>query len=279
MKKRLPDFSSSKYWNSLRDKMGAKNTIELPGLDVGAITIREIQTLRTSSIDIDNILDHINPIDDTFEYKGQKVLLYIKEQHYDTYRFNGVITFKYHLVYCRTLKQMEAAGRFKKRYVVTQRTDGKFIVDIIDRITKTFYQENSLYRMDVCKNCLSKLSERYPHENIFNYYHYDLQKFIEKYNTNHIKLPPYSPSTLPKNDYPENWDKISRRLREEREYRCEKCGVDHSDMKNKIHVHHIDGYKYNNKSENLKVLCIDCHGNEPGHQKLGYSINNKIGTE
>ena len=119
MKKRLPNFNTSKLWNKIHEKMGVEEIIELPKIDIGAITYREIQVLRTSSIDIENILDHINPIDDTFEYKGQKVFLYIKEQHYDIMRFDGIITYKYHLAYCRTLYQMENAGRFKKRYVVT----------------------------------------------------------------------------------------------------------------------------------------------------------------
>ena len=107
MKKRLPDFSTSSLWKNIHTRMGVKNIIELPKIDVGAISYQEIKALRTSSLDIENILDHINPIDDTFEYKGQKVLLYIKEQRYNMMDFNGTITFKYHLAYCRTLKSME----------------------------------------------------------------------------------------------------------------------------------------------------------------------------
>ena len=80
MKKRLPDFSTSSLWKNIHTRMGVENIIELPKIDVGAISYQEIKALRTSSLDIENILDHINPIDDTFEYKGQKVLLYIKEQ-------------------------------------------------------------------------------------------------------------------------------------------------------------------------------------------------------
>jgi hypothetical protein len=276
MKKRLPNFNTSKLWNKIHEKMGVEEIIELPKIDIGAITYREIQALRTSSLDIENILDHINPIDDTFEYKGQKVFLYIKEQHYDIMRFDGIITYKYHLAYCRTLYQMENAGRFKKRYVVTQRTDGKFVVDIIDRLTSSFHEENKLYRMNVCKNCLSKLADKYPHEVLFHYGTYDLQSFIEKYNTQHTKLPPHSPSSLPKNEYPDNWSSISNNRREGVEYVCEDCGKDFSNRKNNLHVHHIDGMKYNNSSNNLRVLCIHCHSEQPGHAKLkykGYSNN------
>ena len=77
MRKRLPDFNTSRVWKNIHKEMGVDEIVTLPKIDIGAITYREIQALRTSSLDIENILDHINPIDDTFEYKGQKVFLYI----------------------------------------------------------------------------------------------------------------------------------------------------------------------------------------------------------
>ena len=36
-------------------------------------------------------------------------------------------------------------------------------------------------------------------------------------------------------------------------YDCADCG------KFAIHLHHIDGDRTNNKLENLKTLCFDCH--------------------
>ncbi len=268
MKKRLPDFSTSSLWKNIHTRMGVKNIIELPKIDVGAISYQEIKALRTSSLDIENILDHINPIDDTFEYKGQKVLLYIKEQRYNMMDFNGTITFKYHLAYCSTLKYMEESGRFKKRYVVTQRTDGKFVIDIIDSLTGKFHKENQLHDMNVCKNCLSKLSKQYRSDNLFTYASFDLQQFLEKYNTQHTKLPPFSPKSLPKNQYSDNWNAISREKREKAGYNCQDCGQCFKHRKRDLHVHHMDGMKYNNKPNNLRVLCVKCHSKQPGHDKL-----------
>ena len=109
---------------------------------------------------------------------------------------------------------------------------------------------------------------------MFNYSVFDLEKFLEKYNTKHKKLPPHSPRTLPKNDYPDHWDVISRQTRERAGYICEKCKRDCTNTKNKLHVHHADGMKYNNTPSNLEVLCQDCHSLEPGHRKLKYLINN-----
>ncbi len=268
MKKRLPNFHTSQLWKNIHLKMGVDHIVELPKIDIGAITYNEIQALRTSSLDIENILDHINPIDETFEYKGQKVLLYIKEQQYNMLDFDGVITFKYHLAYCKTLNHMENAGRFKKRYVVTQRTDGKFMVDIIDNMTGDFHQENQLYKMNVCKNCLSKLSKQYCNDNLFTYESFDLQKFLTKYNTQHSKLPPFRPNNLPKNQYSEDWSTISRNKREKSNYVCEDCNKSFKNRKHDLHVHHIDGMKYNNDNSNLRVLCINCHSKQPGHGKL-----------
>ena len=44
---------------------------------------------------------------------------------------------------------MEEERRFKSRYVVTQRTDGKFLIDIIDKISGKYHFEDKLYELDV----------------------------------------------------------------------------------------------------------------------------------
>ena len=76
MTKRLPDFNTSSIWTELREKMGATDTVELPALGIDQISFEEIHKLQTGSLDIENIKDHINPLDGTFDYKGQKVILY-----------------------------------------------------------------------------------------------------------------------------------------------------------------------------------------------------------
>ena len=79
MTKRLPDFNTSTIWNNLRDKMGATSTVEMPALNIDQISLEEFKKLQTANLDIENIKDHIDPIDGTFNYKGQKVILYIKQ--------------------------------------------------------------------------------------------------------------------------------------------------------------------------------------------------------
>ena len=62
------------------EKMGAVDDASLPELFIGGISLSEIRKLKSGSISIDNIHEHINPIDGTFDYKGQKVILYIKQE-------------------------------------------------------------------------------------------------------------------------------------------------------------------------------------------------------
>ena len=171
---------------------------------------------------------------------------------------------------------MEAKGRFKTRYVVTQRTDGKFLVDVIDSFSGGYLFEDKLFEMDVCKNCLTTLSGKYPNDNLFNFYNFELSQFIERYNTQHTRRPIHTPSSMPKNDYSSDWDSLSNELRDNANFCCSKCDDDFSDKKQLLHVHHKDGVKWNNSLDNLAVLCIFCHSKELGHGKLKYSNQYKM---
>tara|TARA_Y100000591_G_C21762587_1_gene660924 strand:- start:53 stop:871 length:819 start_codon:yes stop_codon:yes gene_type:complete len=261
---RLPDFSKDPKWKRLRSKMGADKTYVMPEIPIPEISIKEFEKLQTGSISIENILDHINPKDNTFDYKGQKVLLYIKQQRYNMRHFS-VPTYKFHIAYCTTLDWMESENRFKSRYVVTQRIDGKFEVDIINKATGQYHYENKLFPLDICKNCLSLLQTKYPEDSIFQYSIFNIDGFIKKYNTQHIKRPIHTPQTMPRDEYGVEWNKLSKEIRERENFICSGCKNDFSKNKGSLHVHHMDGVKWNHNIKNLRVLCIDCHRKEPGH--------------
>ena len=264
MTNRLPDFSKDPLWQSLRKKMGADKTFIMPAIPIAEISIKEFEKLQTGSISIDNIIDHINSKDKTFDYKGQKVLLYIKQQRYRLHDFIKP-TYKFHIAYCSTLEWMESENRFKSRYVVTQRIDGKFEVDIIDKSTGRYHFENKLYQLEICKNCLYVLKSKYPKDSLFHFGNFNIDSFIAKYNTRHIKKPLHTPRTLPRDEYGSGWKEISRNIRKRANYKCSECQKDFSKNKRLLHVHHRDGVKWNHQSNNLKVLCLNCHKKKPGH--------------
>ena len=87
--------------------------------------------------------------DGTLEYQGRKVVLYIRD-------VRGHLP-KYHVVDCHTLSDMRSKGKYK-RYVVTRRTDGEFLLNFADNLLR---DEPETHRLDICKNCLRKLNMRY----------------------------------------------------------------------------------------------------------------------
>ena len=57
-----------------------------------------------------------------------------------------------------------------------------------------------------------------------------------------------------------DWPTIKSRLFQEREYRCECCGITSwNGQEIKLQVHHIDGNHNNNTRKNLMILCPNCH--------------------
>lgn len=57
-----------------------------------------------------------------------------------------------------------------------------------------------------------------------------------------------------------DWSTIKERIFQEREYRCECCGIsDWNGKEIKLQVHHIDGNHNNNVRSNLMILCPNCH--------------------
>ena len=79
----------------------------------------------------------------------------------------------------------------------------------------------------------------------------------------------------PLNVYSIDWDEISQKYREQQNYTCENCQINLSHSKKYLHVHHINEVKSDNDFNNLKVLCIKCHAEQPNHEHLKKELDYK----
>lgn len=262
---RLPDFENDVALNSLRRVMGAdiRDYQTTPPSDIP--TIEEIERLASEGIEIP--LEDIGILSDgTHAYKGRRVIVYIRDvAEYGT----RVSSPKYHLAMCGTLNKMIERGRYRSRYVVATRDDGKFTVQ---RIKGDAIARND-EALDVCQRCLDQLGYRSfslrlgRAERAQAVRDFSLREFFGDHGKSCIwAMPRFDANHSPANTYSRRFFLISKALKERRGYRCEGtgCGIDLSHPANRrfLHAHHIDADKSNNDPSNIKLLCIRCHAQE-----------------
>ena len=270
---KLPDFSKYVRLNQLRQQMGAELISWNSGGDWDPIDIDGL--LVTTGIDIPPDEIEYAP-DGTLEYEGRKVVVYIRDQYnrdqyvLDSYELiDPEYLCKFHVADCQTLSQMRGQGRYD-RYVVATRRDGRFTVNFLDggRLIKKEVE----CRLYVCRNCLNTLdyqnyrNRRTQRDEIRD--SFDLNEFFEMYNSQVAIEPTGTDITAPVNQYPPNWDRISRNYRETMRWRCEGCDIDLTDRREFLEVHHSNGLRNNNREENLCALCISCHAEQFQHQHI-----------
>lgn len=72
------------------------------------------------------------------------------------------------------------------------------------------------------------------------------------------------------NNIPIGAPKLRKKLLEEgiKECKCERCGLtEWMGQEIPLELHHLDGNHYNNKLENLVILCSNCHSQIHGYNK------------
>ncbi len=258
----LPDFLQNEGLNRLREQMRAELVSWNSERDWDPISL----ALDTRGLDISpDALEY--PDDGTLEYRGRKVVVYIRDQRveYQPYKF--------HVANCDTLSRMRADNRYD-RYVVATRNDGMFTVNSYDD-ARNLIEEGAEQRLAVCINCLKALNykdyndcRRAEQRQTVNAF--ELQEFFLQYPSQITPTPIHAEITAPLNEYTSDWPATSLRLREENDWTCESCGGDFSAAESRplLHVHHINGLRYDNSDANLKVLCTACHALEPQHEHM-----------
>jgi len=242
--------------------MGATKVLHVDTVEYHGLTKEELERLSTKSIKVESLDDIVNAVDGTFEYKGKKVLVYIKEQRTSYWGSN----YKYHISQCATITDQQRRKRYNRRYVQTTRVDGLFEV-----IQQYRYRENKNFiKMDVCINCLKHMRKIYRSDSLFSsFYNFSINKYFQSYSNKIKALPPKTPQSYIEDNYSTDWSKLSREIREEKNWICEGCGDSYVNHKGELHVHHINGLRSDNGKENLAVLCKSCHAIQPGHEHMG----------
>ena len=269
---KLPNFLKFPELDDLRVRMGIPpnvyGTLEIL-IDPARLSEDELERLTSpEGIGIGSLHDIRVLVDGTLAFKNSRVLLYIRD--HSVYSGRSIDP-KFHIANCETLKEMKRRAR-AARYVVAARLDGTFRLNIIDGNKKT----ETLRKLAVCQNCMAMLEfdgfqmrlprpSRYRLVNAFT-----LDRFFEQFPRSlHEIRPEHDSDTAPLNDYAQDFSAKSNILRAAANWRCQnaECGVHlwKPEHRRFLHVHHINGVKWDDTSHNHKVLCIGCHANEPSH--------------
>ena len=227
-------------------------------------------TLPKEGIDVPvpidvNVLENIEIMDGIITYKNRKSVIYIKDHRQDQEKLENDIRAynRFHFMECYTIKTMRKYGRFE-RYVLISREDGIFSVVITDYKTKK--SEEKFVRLLACKYCLKQFGRinYYKEEDWFKI----TPKIIYKNITpTFLKNPTHTHTSYPSGSYNKDWNKTSKKKKESVNFKCEYCNVNLTNHKN--------GVVNSDLPENLVALCIVCHSEQPYHQRLKVSDEDK----
>jgi hypothetical protein len=269
---KLIDFTTHEKLNDLRKRMDAplvkweaSDWIELDSEELR----RKLDSIEGIEVEIDEI---VTSSDKTFEYKDQKVLVYIRDQ-YSNPRYPDK-EYKFHISSCTTMQKAFTQGR-SDRYVVSTRIDGRFLVNVKEFPSGKLIKDRAIEELHVCKNCLLEL--RYKGYNSHSkckliYSSFQLKEFFEMYRgTQFTRTPQHSDLTAPLDQYSVDFDKLSHALKEKNGWQCEKCGRNLKEYKEYLQTHHKNGIKGDNSLGNLMTLCIGCHSEAPEHGHLRFT--------
>ena len=163
---------------------------------------------------------------------------------------------------------MRRRGRYE-RYVATNDVSGNFYVTGQDEYGG---RVEGKARLRVCKNCLRMLDYRnYTRNRKQVFQVFEWSEFFDTYRPHFARIPTRRAGMFD-GAYAPNWDLVSKRYKEKHAFMCENCHVNLKEHPRLLHVHHINGVKTNDAGSNLKALCANCHGKQPGHGHMRVPI-------
>lgn len=220
-------------------------------------------------IEIDD-LSEIRPDPDSgvLTYHGRQIVLYIQDHSAGVRDVlaHGASGRKVHVADCTTLREMKRRGRYE-RYVATNDASGEFYVTGRDDYGRRI---DGKARLRVCKNCLRMLNyKNYVGRPRQAFREFEWSEFFESYHPRFERMPTRHAGTFD-GGYTADWDPVSRRYKRACHFKCDQCRVDLSERRHHrlLHVHHINGVKTNNDWSNLRALCAVCHSDQPGHERM-----------
>ncbi len=228
--------------------------------------------------------------DGFFRVQGKIVLAYIRDQQHSRRETNKIYntTYKYHLLNCKHLREFNQKNYIEK-YVLRspsylgEKGDSTFNVNILDggKLIEDGLNEELL----VCKFCLSESNFK-DYSNLRNRAEKD--KFVINFNYKEFfesekiivrdlwSLNLIDESISEINAYPPNWIFLSKKIKDNNNYRCKLCSLNCKSHKHLLHLHHKNGRKNDNNISNLVPLCVDCHSKQRGHEFMREEYLNKI---
>jgi len=133
-----------------------------------------------------------------------------------------------------------------------------------------YWLHERLLELEAEINALIKTKE----DDFENYNDYQHNALIKEWNSIQRILSTSQASI--DNNYSPYWSVVSRLIRDEHYWFCNKCGINLASNRDLLHLHHKDRNKRNNDDANLEPLCIVCHATCIGHSHLTDEITNEI---
>ncbi len=275
---------SSDRLDSLRARIGA----DLVQLEFGA-ALSEFERVVVQLETNEGLIverEDIKTVGPFLTYKGDVLaILYIFNSNYSKLDLEAEIPQqsapRFHFTWCDVLVKMEKKGRFE-RYVLSRSKSGLFQVEAREREPDqiSLYGEYHVLdniRLAPCQRCLDKLQyhdfdcRQLKGDRVEAVKNFSLQTYLgENDGTFNVmrRTPKHTAASQPRGGYTDYFPKISTDLRQRCGWECSRCGVNMSQMKKGLHVHHINGVKGDNSESNLSVLCAMCHKAEPHHETM-----------